>query len=503
MTSGRPPGSVAVPLYCTPRNPNRETLGPKIARVSADMGSPFIEWQRMAADIIGEIDPHTGAPWYREARLIVPRQAGKTVFVRAKLTHRCLTTPMARVVYTCQTRIMAKQRLELDQYEPLRKSPLRRFLAPPSRGQDPRKPGWNGSTGDEHIRFRNGARWRIDATTESSGHGPTLHEGVVDEAFAHGDARVEAAMRPAMVTVPDAQLLVTSAAGNSASTYLWEKVEAGRALVESGVESRVAYIEFSAPLTADPDDPATLLGTHPGVNAYVLRDGKPGVLIEAATILADRDGMDIDEWRRAYLGWWPLAVKLDRIIPADAWKRTEVTDPASELWDGTPVWAVDTSPDGEWSSVGMAAESVEPGRIYAEVVKTEPGMGWVVDYVDKCRAEFGGNTVVIDGSGRAGGLEQDFIDREYDVLRLGLRQKVDACTGLHTDVLSGRFAHLPDPDLDDAVMSAAKRNVTDGGDVWIRGKSLRDITPLYAITLARFVMAERMGDNYDIADSLG
>ena len=482
------PSHEAVPAWATPRNPARETLGPAVAKIAEALGTPFMPWQHELAAAACEIDPETGLFWYRDVRVIVPRQAGKTTFVRAKGSHRCLSMPNQRLVYTAQTRIMARQRLEVDFYEPIKASPLRPFL-PPNR-REPKKPGWHGSTGDEYIEFKTGSRWRIDATTETAGHGPTLHEGHIDEAFALVDGRVEQAMRPAMITVRGAQLWTTSAAGNHRSAYLWPKVEDGRARVESGIESRVFYLEYSAPVDADPDDPATILGCHPAV----------GHTIAIEDVQADRQAMNDDaEFGRAYYGWWPRESDRPWAIPKQAWRDCG-TDPETVNWDGAPVWSVDIAPNRDMAAIGFAA-TTDDGRPWLEVAAHDYGEGWVLPHLVKLRSQFGGELVVLDGAGPAAALEPELEEAGFTVRRLTQRQKVDACGALHRGAQQGTLLHGNDPRMDATLQSAAKRK---SGDAWVwgRGISSDDITPLYSLTLARFVWVEEHANDYDLLDSV-
>ena len=96
----------------------------------------------------------------------------------------------------------------------------------------------------------------------------------IDEAFDDVDDRREQAMLPAMITRPEAQLLVVSTMGTDASTYLNRKVEAGRAAALEGRTSGIAYFEYSIPLDedvddalADPLDPVVPVFDLPGVAA--------------------------------------------------------------------------------------------------------------------------------------------------------------------------------------------------------------------------------------------
>lgn len=485
MTSARP--TDPPPTYGTPRNQARATLGGKVAKVSAALGAPFMPWQRHVADVACEIDPETGFYFYREVRLVLPRQQGKTTLVLAKATHRCLSKPRQRLVYTAQTRNMARRRLEEDFYDPIADSALGYFLAA-TKGE---KPGFRAQSGSEHIRWANSSRWWIDAVTKKAGHGPPLDEGHIDEAFAHIDNRIEQAMRPAMVTKPDAQLWVLSAAGDGDSTYLLGKVDDGRARIQSpSPRSRVAYFEWCAPEDADADDPAVWSLCMPA----------KGHTISQATIEAERDSLPDDEFRRAYLGQWLTRKTRPWVIPAASWNDCAIGEDEVE-WDGLPIWSVDVSPDRAASAVGFAART--PGaRAWLEVVAHQPDTAWVVPYLAKLRATYGGNVVAIDGSGAAGALQPDLEDEGFIVRRLGLREKRDACGALYDDVLDGKVLHGGDTDLDTAVASAAK---TKSGDafVWGRGISLDDITPLYVVTLARFVWVELAADDYDIADSIG
>jgi hypothetical protein len=49
------------PLYATPRDPSRETLGGEVAAIAAQLGKPFMPWQRLVADVAMELDPATPA----------------------------------------------------------------------------------------------------------------------------------------------------------------------------------------------------------------------------------------------------------------------------------------------------------------------------------------------------------------------------------------------------------------------------------------------------------
>lgn len=474
-----PTRTEAEPRFYTPRDLSRKTLGRKVGRILEVIDGPPMPWQQFVLDVACEIDPVTGLFFYREVVVVVLRQAGKTSMSRAKVTHRCITTDRARVLYTAQDRNKSLQRLEHSFYNPLMGSPLAPYLG---------RPRW--ANGSELVRWRNGSSIFIDAPTKkTSVHGDTLPEAHIDEAFAHSDARIEQAVSPTMVTVRGAQKWITSAAGDSSSTFLWGKVEAGRARCLSGAHGRIAYFEYSAPPDADRDDPKTWLATHPAI----------GYTIDLDTMQAEHDGMDATEFDRAYLGWWPTAKAKPWVIPKDSWRACSSTDDGWE-WTSEPIWSVDVSPERDWGSIGMAVGHPE-ARCWIEAPAHEEGVQWIVPRLTKLAGELGGRLVALDGSGPAAALIPDLEDAGFEVLRLNRQRVVDACGALYDDVLAVNIRHDGDPDVEDALKSAATRASGDAW-LWVRGRSLDDITTLYAVTLARYAFVATSPADYDIADSL-
>jgi hypothetical protein len=469
------PATDPAPRFATQRDPSRPTLGGKVAKISAALGAPFMPHQRLMADVTAEIDPATGYFFYREARILLPRQNGKTQLLLAKGTHRCLSAPRQRLVYTAQTRNMARRRLEEDFYDPISDSALAYFLA----RTGGIKPGFRSQAGSEHIAFANRSRWWIDAVTKKAGHGPPLDEGHIDEAFAHVDNRLEQAMSPAMSTKPNAQLWVASAAGSGDSTYLRAKVDDGRARIQTpSSRSRVAYFEWSAPDDADADDPAVWLACMPAL----------GHTIDLSVIEAERDKMDDDEFRRAYLGQWRDAKSAPGVMPATAWATCAVPGGilAADARTGAPIWAIDVAPDRSVTTFALAAKSTDPAaRVFVEVLGHIQGTTGIVDKLVELRAMSGGYIVALDGSGAAGSLTPDLEKAGFTVLRLSVRDKVDACGAIYDDVLDLTLRHLDDPNLNAAIVSASKRMVGDSAWLFTR-KALADITPLYAVTIARW-----------------
>lgn len=473
------------PLYYTKRNPQRETVGPDMARTLARCQKQQIKpmpWQHEFFDTAGEIDPETGGLWYRTIILILPRQGGKTTLVRGRLAWRGIVKAGAQMLYTAQDRGMARKRMEKTIYEPLRDSP--------SLGKYMTRPRW--SPGSEVVRWRNGSELRTTALSETGAHGDTLDDAFIDEAFAHKDNRIEQNVSPTLITVQGSQKIIFSAAGNELSSFLMGKRDKGRELVKLGRDSRTMYVEYSAPLDADPNDPATYLACHPAI----------GHTIRLEDVIDERDNMDPEEFNRAYLGWWPVSKKAESPIPLAAWQENYV-DELEQTWHGKPLWCIDVSPDRTWASIGLAAKSFDPAsRAFLEVIDHEQGAAWCVSRLVDLANRFGGKRVALDATGAAASLKIDLEAAGFEVYMVQPRERVMACNALHDDVLQNKVRYLDDPVLTGAMTSATKLR-TAGGEAWVfsRGKSQADITPLYAVALARYAFTTLPAE-YDVFQTI-
>ena len=421
------------------------------------LGRPLMPWQQMMADVVGEVDVHTGLLVYGESDSTVPRQSGKTVWLLAQMVHRCQRADQ-NVVYTAQTRNAARKKLVDEHMKLLRRSSFHGRY-------DERL-----SNGSEAIMWANGSKHMIDATSDTSGHGDTLHVGVIDEAFAHHDDTPEQAMAPAMLTVPDSQLLVNSTAGTNKSAYLYRKVLAGR----KGDVPGVAYFEWSAPDDTDPGDPLVWRMCMPALG-LTISEAK----IEQEWRRAERGGPSgIDLFKRAYLNIWvdPPVLEDDDggAIPMSKWRACR--DDAS-TFDRVVCWAFDTTPDRAWTS--LAAAGVRPdGKVHVELVEHRHGTDWVVERVRELRSAHGGS-VVYDPVGPAGSLKGDLPWAS----ELTARDQAQGCGLLYDRVLAGQVAHIGQVEVDAALRGGVKRPLLDSW-AWSRSKSTVDISPIVAVTMA-------------------
>jgi hypothetical protein len=446
------------PLFATPRDPSRATLGGAVAAVAEQLGTPLMPWQRLVADVAMELDPVTGLLAYSEVDLTTPRQSGKTTLELGVLVHRCRTWARSRALYSAQSRIHAHKKWEDEHVATLKRSPYAGEFA--VRYQ----------RGDEAIRWDNGSLHGITAPGEKSGHSEVLDLAVVDEAWAHEDARLEQGLSPTMITRPQPQLWVVSTAGTHRSAYLRGKVERGRERA-AGKSASVAYFEWSALPGSDPADPATWRACMPAL----------GHTVTEARIAAEFERLDLADFCRAYLNWWPGEIPADWLVISEAAWRALAVDPVA--------FAADVTPDRSAAAIGVAGRRAD-GLEHAEVIDHRPGTSWVVPRLVDLAERWNPCAVVVDDTGPAGSLIAPLEAAGVEVIKPTTKARAAADSGFYDAVAERSLRYVPRPALDAAVAGAQQRPLGDAW-AWARKGLSTDITPLVAVSLARWGHATR------------
>lgn len=423
------------PRFGTPRSPDRPSLGPAVGKVARLLGKPFMPWQQHVADVVLEIDPVSGLLVYNEFGLTVPRQSGKSTWLLSKAVHRASATaffgPRQNLVYTAQTRKDARRKWEEDFIEDLKASKTFGSRVVTHLGN-----------GNEHARFPNRSRFGIESTTEKSGHGSTLDEGYIDEAFAQVDGRVEQAFGPAMITRKNTQLGWISTAGwLKGSPYLEPKVKAGRAQVEAGVHEGLAYFEWSAPEDAQPDDPAVWRDCMPALGHTITE-----AAIQAELDKALREGK-LNDFRRAYLNQWvpKTAPKVSGVVTDEVWLT--LADPKPRP-SGQPDLYLDVAADQATSTLASGWTRAD-GVAQVQLAAHEAGTAWVVAAAQRI-----GGTVRLLKGGTAAFLTPDLERAGVRVETYDRAFYADACGTLAQATSAGTVRHGNQPALNDAVSAS-------------------------------------------------
>jgi phage terminase large subunit-like protein len=444
-------------------------------------------WQELVADVSHELDPATGELWYRLVVVTVPRQSGKTTELLAVMVRRALGHKLPQVItYTAQSRIKAREKWEDEHIPILEKS----SFGPMFRVRK--------TTGNEAIMWFNGSRHGIEATTDKAGHGPTVDLGVIDEAFAHVDSRLEQAFRPSMITRPGAQLWVVSTAGTAKSGYLRGKVNTGRLQCEAGIRTRSAYFDWSAPNDADPADPATWWACMPALG-YIREDGTG---ISEETIRAEFEGMDLNEFRRAYLNQWVDEFPDEwLVISQQDWEACE--DRESEPPGPRIAIAADASPDQASGAIAIAGKRAD-GRMFVGVSESDhrPGVSWIVPRLLELKAKHRPCAIVVDPRSPAAGLIDEAERAGIELVKPGANDVAQAFAQFYTAVADRTLVHRGQPELATSLAGATRRELGDGAFAWARRTTLTDISPLVAITSAAWAHGKFTRASYDVLRSV-
>jgi len=479
------------PRFATRRRPERATFGGELAAVAAALGQPFMPWQRAVADVGCEIDPVSGLPAYRRVVVTVPRQQGKTTLFLSWQVNRCISSRWSqpqRSAFTAQSGKDARDKWLHELYPLIRRSKkLKPLVARIYEGM-----------GNEYIRFANGSLILLLSTSTSSGHSKTLHQAVLDEIWHDTDNRREQGLGPAMLTIADAQTLVCSTAGTAASSVLNRTMDLGRAAVAADSGSGTCYVDFGAPDGWDPEDEASYFGFMPALcpdPPCRCGAGKWRHTVTLDAIRGQRDDMEAAEFARAYGNVPDMSGAVAR-MDLSQWALS--ADPRSRI-DGPLALAFAVAPDLSASSVAVAGRRPD-GRNHGELTDPpQPGTGGLIVRLEELWAAHDPCVLTVNGTpGAQTALLKELNEHGWVVVppgkpvppgkrRLqvtGSQEFTQACGALVQDVVNDRWRHLGQGPLDAAAAGARTRRLADAW-AWSWDKSVADIGPLEAVTLAR------------------
>ena len=325
--------------------------------------------------------------------------------------------------------------------------------------------------GTQSINLLSGQRILYKARTAGAGRGFTKAALVVYDEAQHLQSEHVAASGPTRLAHPNSQSWYAGSGGLATSGMAWRLRR--RAL--EGVPGRLAYCEGTAQelslvdgrVVASVPDAAdrSLWGmANPGLGRWVTEESLAGLYDELGPELFARECMCV---------WDPEpGGAADQIIPSDLWAGCGVdglTPPTGVL-----AYAVDVAPDQKWASV-----AVSDGRSVL-VTDHAPGVDWVPGVLEELTGAHPG-PVFLDPRGEANAL----VTALPDARSVKAGEHAQACGELLAAVLAGKVTHGRQPVLDAAVAGATRRPLGDAW-AWNRRTSSVDISPLVAVTLARW-----------------
>jgi hypothetical protein len=464
--------TMPAPKFATPRNFDRPTLGPlraDFARIW--LRKPLMPWQRMVADVAGELDPDTGLPWYDLIVTTVQRRAGKSHLSMTKTCERCVSVPGWKAWYTAQTGGDARDAFLQFHEEVIGGTPLDRLV------------NVLVSNGREAMRFPNKSQLRPHPPIEKALHGRASDENDIDEAWSftaeEGRALLQA-ISPTQLTRPWAQSWIWSAGGTAASTWLAQLVADGRAgaravsLAPGAAPARIAYFEWGIPDDLDLADLAAIASYHPAYGHTVSLDS----IRKLRTQLTD----DAEFARAAGNRWTEV---IGGAIAAELWRAGRRDAP---IPDDAPV-AFGAARAADGSEVAIAAAARVGDQVVVELLDVIPS---AFDAHDKIvDVWLAGAPVAVDAVGPSKPLADKLERAGATVLDMAGGDQAIGVADVLDGLKAGRYGFRPHKALDAAVKVAGTRRIGDGGVAWARVKAGASIAALDAATAAVWALEHK------------
>lgn len=452
-----------VPEYAT-------SAGRAAIELAASAGLILDPWQRLALDdMLGE---DANGSWSAfEFALLVARQNGKGAILEARelaglyLFSDKLIIHSAHEFKTAQEAFLRIKSL-IDNTDALRR----------------RVKTIRTSHGEEGIELRDGTRLRFMARTRSSGRGFSGDLVILDEAQELPRSSV-AAILPTLSARPNPQVVYTGTVPSpiNDAEHFTSLRDRGRA----GGSPSLGWLEWSPGEDWDDLDDR---------NAWAVSNPGRGYRISETFIERERAALSDADFARERLSIWPKSAT-GSVIDAKAWRTQR--DPQSTA-SNPVVFAIDVPMDRRCASIGSAGLRAI-GGVHIELVERRVGTRWVVPHIKELNIKWSPSAIVIDAGGPAASFIKELTDAGLPIVVVNTREIAQACGSFYDAVGAGTLWHIGQPELDEAIASATKRPLGDAW-AWSRKNATTDISPLVAVTLAKFGLANT--PDYDPLNSI-
>lgn len=356
--------------------------------------------------------------------------------------------------------------------------------------------------GEECIELKSGARLRFIARSKGSGRGMTGDCNIMDEAMILGEDAM-AALMFTMAAVPNPQVWYLGSSGIGAlSVQLGRLRRRALEALESGApDPSLAYFEWSIDPHVDEcrpgctehddvDDPRSLLKANPAIGYRLTVEH---TMNERLTVGADSFGRE-----RLGVGDYPKdAADTWQVIGEEPWRALAAAESQPE---GGVSFSIDMTP--ERSHAAIAVAGTWRGGTHVEVVDHRPGTGWVVERAKALHEKWKPKAWVVDGGGPAGSLITDLKDAlGVEVVQPTVREIAVSCGQFFDAVADQSLSHLDQAPLATALAGARKRSLGDAW-AWARRSAGVDISPLVAVTLAKWGLGAEVEETSDVLDNV-
>lgn len=443
------------------------------------LGLQLLPWQRWLLIHLLELNPDNTYR-FRTAVVMVARQNGKSTLLQIIALWKLYLDGANLIIGTAQNLDIAEETwagaVELAESVP----ELREEIAHVDR-----------TNGKKALRLTAGERYKVAAASRRGGRGLSGDFIALDELREHQNWDAWAAVTKTTMARERPQIVGFSNAGTAESVVLASLRNDAMATIgeryglwDGAGDDSLGIFEWSPS-----DDTVCTCRHRPHQPECLLQDRSRWAAANPAlghtiTERAISSAMSTDPdpiFLTEVLCRWVDGV-FEPVIPLHAWAAAE--DPTSTIRDGYQVaLAVDVAyPDRDMAAISVCGMR-DDGDLHVEVIAHRPGTDWVVRELVRLRDKWWPSAIVIDPGGPAGSLLNEAEEAELDIVQPSTREIAQGC-GEFYDLLvdSKRLHHLGQKELNDALTSAAKRDLSDAW-AWSR-KGSRDISPLVSATNA-------------------
>lgn len=347
-------------------------------------------------------------------------------------------------------------------------------------------------------------RWgRMLFRTRTPGNGRSLSAPriVLDEGYAVTPAHTGALM-PTITAQPDPQILTGSSHPRMESDWLRDIQDQGRA----GSDPRMFYIEYKAPdpkVACDLGERCQHARTTVGCGCdkpemISIANPQYGGRAKPETFQTLRTSMTPAEFGREMMGWRDEPGSALKCLNQATWGRQ--SDLGSGI-TGTIGIGAAIAPDRSVTYIAACGRR-EDGGLHVELVYREAGALGHIEQISHLAEQWAAVAVAIAPGAREKISEDDLAlkgihadkkrPRKRELLLVGSREFAQACAALRDDLEGGKLWHIGQTELTDAAVSAEQRPLA-GAWAWgiSSGSDAADVTPLDAVTLARYAFVHR------------
>jgi len=465
------------------------------------LGERLYPWQRWFLEHSLELAPgsHTYDEFpqlrYRTVLLLVARQCGKSFIMSRRLLWRLLMWqgPEAEPPLILGAAHKLPAALEIMELaaRSVQRSNIRKELVT-----------WNRGAGQQLLEFKNGARYKCEASSDDGGRGLSVTDLAFDELRQQRDWEAWSALTNTTNARFSSQTIAVSNAGTAKSEVLhslrqqaltrisdWEeRVVSGGMDIDtfaSQHDTTLGLFEWSAPDDCDIWDregwaqAIPSLG-HPDASGTVFVT-EESIASKASLVGAGgKEGIPEHVFRTENLCQFVTAA-VEGPFPEE--NILVCTDDDSEVDPSSPlVVAVDTSHDRSMSYLAVAGYR-DDGLPHVEVIAERAGTVWVPKTVAS-GLEVTPDAVVVQGRGAPASSLIEYIEQEGVEVTACQGNDLTSSGGQFSDrVMDGTIRFREQKSLRLALDDAVKKFL---GEVWVwnRAKSPVDVAPLCAVTMA-------------------